>query len=575
MTIRNAILTSLLAAGMAVAAKSRCGTLHAGQDAAVLQIPHPPDALLRAKNLQIHWDSTGAFPDADPLVLTMKQALSREYGFSDSNPDAVLRLAAVSWEQPWQKTEVQRETRKMKVGETPVYDKNGKQSGTQDILQDRVVPVTYWRGGGSLSIMVTAVDNHGAVIDSFTASGAYHNTIELLVDGQAPAASTPAAVTNPSSGGGWSSLIAKAVRDGLNRSANRAMGGAVAGPVTAPTLPAIEAAVLQQIAASLTRRYTSTSDTVAVTLACDGELRTGNKLARDGQWKEAIKAWQDAKLKKNSADQIFNLAVGTEASAYAEYGRTQDLNDMLPMFNRAMQLYEKALNGDPEEKYMREQRDRLKTAKKDIENVRRQYEVQQGEAIRAQQNATEVMRCRNAASDTSDDTNAEAGFRMIARAQLSGAVDPATDRKRDELIATGERLYGLEKVQSCRVVWQEIARGGNIGQNLKVYDDTCKALSEKDVLTAEHFATLRALQKQTGLDDSEVRAIEAKYPKLARATHKAPERVAAAETPSPGTPAEQKRPPAKHKRSRPASESVPEPTPAIEAPDRNADKKKL
>src|ERR1039457_6168721 len=150
MIARNVIVMGVLGAVLAVAGQFKCGALRTSEDVVVLSIPHPPDALLRAKNLRVVWESTGSFQKADQVRQLIEQALGKEFGFTDPNPDAIVKLALLTFEPVTERRYTQNESRSIKVGEKPIYDKNGKQTGTQDIFENRVVPIEYWEASGSL-----------------------------------------------------------------------------------------------------------------------------------------------------------------------------------------------------------------------------------------------------------------------------------------------------------------------------------------------------------------------------------------------------------------------------------------
>ena len=519
MVARNVMVLGVLAAVLAPAGQFKCGRLRTSEDVVVLSIPHPPDALLRAKNLRIVWESSGSFQKAEQVRNLIEQALAKEFGFTDPNPDATMTLSLLSFEPVAEKRYTQNESRPMKVGEKPTYDKNGKQTGTVDIIENRVVPVEYWEATGSLKINAGVLDKSRAAIDSFAATGSYKNKIELSVAGESKR-----------------------------------------GAGSVDSVGSIENNMMDRIAAQMRRRYTATFDPVRVMLACDNDLRPANKLAQAGQWKAALDGWKSTTLKKNGADQTFNIAVATEASAYAEYARTQNLEDMLPPFKTAMDLYEQALNADPQEKYMRQQRDRLKIAQTNIENVRKHYELQQAEAKKAEEAAAKVIEAQmgeqrrkadlqNAIKDKSPDSAEEAKFRPMARARVVAMEAEITPEQAQDLVGFGQRTFGLNELKSYRVVWQEVERKKALAQKLTDYDGMFKAFVADGKLTASERVQLKDLQKTMELEDSEAQAVESKYTfkdetKVAAATAPAQPKATTKKSATPPKPATVGRPPA-------------------------------
>lgn len=533
MTVRRAILTGVLMSMLAYAGKFNCGFGGmGGQDRVQLSIPHPPDALLKAKNLRVILDFTGNFPRAEQLRQQVEQALGKEFVFTDPNPDATIKISVTSYERAAPRQYTKNESRSIKVGEKPIYDKNGKQTGTQDVFAERVVPVEYWTASAGLKVSASVGDKTGAQIDAFNPQGVFNENRELSVNGQSQR-----------------------------------------GAMSLPSTDQIESMMMSQVSGNFRRRYTATFDTVAVILGCDDELRQANKLAQAGQWKQALDTWKAAKVKKNPGDQTFNIAVATEAMAYAEYARTQNLEDMLPLFKNAMDLYEQALNADPQEKYMRQQRDRLKVAQANIENVRKQYELQVAEAKKAEEAAQKIIEAQmaeqrrkaefeKAIEDTSPDSPEEAKFRPIARARVAAAQGDITEEQKQSLMGLGQRNYGLNELKSYRVVGQEIVRKKALGQKLKDYDETFSAFAADGKLTADERAQLRDLEKTMGLEDAEVQSLESKY------TFKDETKVAATppKTPTAAPPAKKAAttvpPPAK----KTTSTSTPAVTPAAATP---------
>jgi tetratricopeptide (TPR) repeat protein len=446
-----------------------------------LNIPRPPDALIRAKNIRIQWESPGNLQQrAAQLQQLIQEALRKEYGFSDRDYDATMKLSVLGYEPVRERRYTQTETVRMKVGERTVYDKNGKPR-QEDVFADRQVPVQYWEAQGFVSVSVV-VDEQGNSIDSFTPSARRSLKERVAVNGEST----------------------------------------LGGTRILPSAELLETQMLSEIAHEVRRRYTATFDTQEVILACDDELKPGNKLAKVGQFAPALAAWEAAKMKKNPGDRLFNMAAAKEALAYAEYSQSQNLEDMLPLFKEAMDLYEQALKMDPEEKYMRQQVSRINLAKKNIDRVRQQYEVQQEIARQAAAKAEEALKqkmaedLRNqqreaACKDTAPDSAEEARFRPIARIRLSALQDDITGQQVQDEVAFGQRTFGLDEFKSYRVVCQEVARKKSLAQKLKDYEDVFAAFVTDGRLTAAERSQAKDLQKALGLEDSEVKPVESKY----------------------------------------------------------------
>jgi tetratricopeptide (TPR) repeat protein len=478
------VVLVLLAVGGEVVSAGKFRTRLGQSDKVSLAIPHPPDALLRAKSLKVQWEATAnAFPKAEQVRLQVQQSLSREFTFTDAAPDAVVKLSLVTHEPIRVREYTQTETRYIKVGEKTTYDKDGKPQ-KQDVFENREVPIAYWEANGSLNISATVIDKTGTAVDAFS---------------PAAARITRKVVT---------------AENGVSR----------LGSGSLPTPESLENEMCAQFASQVHRRYTPTIDSVEVMLALDDELRPANKLAQAGRWSDALAQWQTAvvKDKDNQGDQPFNIAVAKEALAYQEYARTQDLEQMMPLFQEAMDLYQKALGLDPKEKYMQSQVARLNLAKTNIQAVRKNYEAQQIEAEKAAEETRKLVAERaaadlhiqeleNAKNDTSPDSADEAKFRTMARLRVASTEGEMTPEQRNDLIGLGQRTYKLPEIKSYRVVLQELDRKVQLAQKLKDYEGMFAPLVADGKLTVSERKTLTQFKKDLPLDDSDALTVEAKY----------------------------------------------------------------
>jgi len=479
MVARIAVFIFVLAVVPAPAGKFKHGL--GSSDKVFLQIPHPPDALIKAKNLNIQWESTAVpFGRAEQLKLLVQQALAKEFSFTDQNPDAVVKLSVLGYEPIRTRTYTQTETRSVKVGEKTTYDKNGKPH-KQDVFDNRQVPIGYWEASGALNINVAVVDKKGTPIDSFAPSGRCLQKQAISVNNES-----------------------------------------TLGRKSLPSAESLEGLMYADISGKVQKRYTASVDPVEVMLAVDDELRPANKLAQTRRWAEALEGWKAAKLKNNPGDQTFNIAVAKEAMAYAEYARSQSLDDMMPLFKEAMDLYEQALKQDPGEKYMQNQVQRLTLARTNIDNVRKHYEDQEAEARKAAEEVQKMLakkaeeerrklELEAAIKDTGPDSAEEAKFRPMARMRLAAMQGDITEQQTNDLIGLGQRAFGVNEMKSTRVVLQEVERRKKLVQKLKDYDDMFAPLVKDGKLSVAARSSMRELQKNLGLEETEVQPIEAKY----------------------------------------------------------------
>ena len=451
-----------------------------------LVIPRPADAVVNAKSLAIQSkQGPSAFRRSVELEQFIQQDLAKEYDLSKNKPEATLQFSVVAYEPVLTSNETKTEMRSINVGtsQKPTY-------------QVRSVPVVYRVFHGSITGSVFMFDKNGKALDSYQPVAKVVKTNELTVNGQAPQAQQKWNDLNP----------LKSFRKPPPTSNEPE-------PVI-ETPEGLETQMLQKLASEIQKRYVATSDTVSIFLAVDSELRLGDKLAESGQWKEALDAWTNASMRKNAGDRMYNMAVAKEALAYAEYGRDGSLDEFLPKFQEAMDLYTNALHADPAEKYMRQAVDRLQLAKADIEATRRMKVDQDATLARAARQVVENaqrQKLMNAAlADKSPDTPDEASFRANVRAELSAITGDVTDAKRDELVAFGERLK-LPNMRSYRVVSQEMNRKKMLGQALSDYERVLKPLASDGKITSAERAQLQDLARREDLDTDNVKSVESKY----------------------------------------------------------------
>ena len=481
---------ALIATVAFVASGGEFRTKFNGSESVTLTIPRPADAIVKAKSLALQYQSSQPkFLRGPQLTQFVQQEISKEFDFANSNPDATLKIAVSAYEPVAISEETKMEQRTINTGtsEKPNY-------------QARSVPVVYRSVHGALTAGLLMTDKANQQLDSFTAGTEINRTEEVTVNGQAPNAS-------PTTGnsGSWNPFgqIKKPV---LNQKKPE-------GPKIV-TAEGLETQMVQELAVKIQKRYISSSDKVDILLAVDPELKMGDKLAESGQWKEALDSWTSADMKKNPADRLYNMAVAKEALAYADYAHDSNLDDFLPKFQEAMDLYSKALHSDPGEKYMRQAVERLELAKNNIDNVRKIQVEQQEQTARAAKQAVEqakVAKLRDAAiKDKAPDSPEEASFRADVRTELGGVTGDLIDAKRDHLIALGQKL-GLSELKSDRVVLQEIDRKKQVGQSLSDYEDLFKPLAADGKITSPERARLKALARKLDLEPAEVKTVEDKY----------------------------------------------------------------
>ena len=445
-----------------------------------LQVPHPAEVTLQTKALEIQYvPGQAQFKRQLELAQLIQQALSHQFEISSAKQECILQFSVIAYEPVTIQKQTVQEMRSVNAG-----------SAQSPKFEERSVAVVYELIHGSIAASV-AVSKGDRRVDMFQPVAQISRRTAVTVNGQAPSAEPK----------GWGDIF-------KTRSQPKAKQPVV------ETSESLETGMLEELATSIQRRYSSSTDPVEIALAVDPELRLGDKLAESGEWKEAFDSWQSASMRHNPSDRLYNLAVAKEALAYASYSQASDMNEFLPKFQESMDLYTQALHGDPSEKYMRQAFDRLTAAKGNIEAARR-LKVEQDSALnKAMAAATEAAKQKKleeaALADRSPDTPAETNFRWDVRTRLSDSKTDVSDSLRDQLIAFGERLK-LSHLQSYRVVVQEIQRKKNMAQALQDYEDVFRPLAADGRITAPERTRLRELAKSEGLDTSEISAVESKY----------------------------------------------------------------
>jgi len=415
-----------------VAGKFNCGKLNAASDQVTLQIPRPPDAYPQIKSIKV--EIVGAdqnFTEQARLKAQIEQALARDFNVDVAKADVRLLVTVVAYDTPTVTNHVQMESRPVTVGNT---------------VQNQTVPVNYWVGSGRISLRVRMVDSDGVPMDTFDPDEVYRVTRENVVRETGPGTRNNNSVMDR--------LKVPSIPFGNKKSAPKPEeAAAVTGKEMTPA--EINAAMLDTVSVKIRRRYVRSTDPVEFKLACDEELRPGNRMAvgSSPDWEKATKLWTDADVGKNEADRVYNLAVAQEALAYKAYEATLNPADTVPFFDQSLLLYQKAQQLDPGEKYINASAERLKIASTNIKRALDQRKLWESERDKARDTFIAEREGQKAIDVKRADYPKEAAFRQLMRASL--AADPKGDSS--PMRATGEKL-GLSEPEVQRVITQETKR---------------------------------------------------------------------------------------------------------------------
>jgi len=452
-----------------------------------VQIPEPPVAYIGKKTAKIEVTNTIGEISSDQMRSLIEQALAPDIVATDPNPEALFKVHVVSFEQPTAKQYTLSERMQVKVGDRPVYNKDGTPKKflgspvTEPVYEERLVPVQYWEGNGSLSMSVDVLSASGARLDAFTPHLIFNQKLRLSVGSE----STPEAAHVPNQ------------REMIHSLAN-------------------------QLAAQVRRRYATTERPETVLLAIDDELKAGNEMARAGKWDDALNQWSGITMKKNASDRIFNIAVANEMLAYAKYRSTQDMQASFPLFTKALDMYAQALQADPSEKYIQQAQARITRAKSNMEAALKQYQAQSFEAekiaqeIAAKQKeeneiATLISQGENRQGEKGDlpetDSPEEQKFRTYARTHMNLTGDPSAEQI-NAMLTAGKDLYSVDNEPGKKIVYQEIGRKRRHDKGMSLYRENLAQFSKNKRLKPEERGILSDISKKYGLTQTETGELE-------------------------------------------------------------------
>lgn len=453
-----------------------------------VQIPEPPVAYIGKKTAKIEVTNAIGEISPDQMRSLIEQALAPDIIATDPNPEALFKVHIVSFEQPTAKQYTLSERMQVKVGERPVYNKDGTPKKflgtpvTEPVYEERLVPVQYWEGNGSLSMSVDVLSSSGARLDAFTPHIIFNQKLRLSVGSE----STPEAAHVPDQ------------REMIHSLAN-------------------------QLAAQVRRRYATTERPETVLLAIDDELKAGNEMARAGKWDDALNQWAGVTMKKNASDRIFNMAVANEMLAYAKYRSTQDMQASFPLFTKAMDMYAQALQADPSEKYIQQAQARITRAKSNMEAALKQYQAQSFEAekiaqeIAARQKdedeiAALIKQGENRQGEKGDlpetDSPGEQKFRTYARTHMNNLTGDPSSEQISAMLAAGKDLYSIDSEPGKKIVYQEIGRKHRHDKGISLYRQNLAQFSKNKRLKPEERGILNDISKEYGLGQTETGELE-------------------------------------------------------------------
>jgi tetratricopeptide (TPR) repeat protein len=281
--------------------------------------------------------------------------------------------------------------------------------------------------------------------------------------------------------------------------------------------------LISNTAVKFTGRYRKTYDSLTVDLACSDELTPGNRLVEDSyntrykNWAGALRLWEAVKMKKKEyeGDRLYNMAVAYEALAFEAFDASGAPEDADPQFDKALELYQRAMTVDPEEKYIQRAAERLQISKNNLRRAKEQRDVREQELqsplklVHAEEAALQQLEdSRRRAMERSEEADAdeEKVFRTYVRARL-GSVAILDDEELDKVVSYGRERFMLDEERTFRVIYQETVRKDKVGQ----YREDFEIFAAKGVVTKNDRDALNVIAKSLALTADDVKTVESAY----------------------------------------------------------------
>lgn len=475
------------------------GDFDAKKGTATIHVIKPPERFLNGKTMRVRMGTAPkAFARQTELISAFDRALSTQFVRDEgSESDLVFEIDVVAYEPPNVREYDVNEKRRIQVGETPLYNKDGTPKknlfgghATQGIYEERFVPIRYWEGKGRLAVRVSVSPRgSAAAIDSATATVEFSEKSKL--SDPAPEAS---------------------VLD-IGRDLGKLIGfGKKETEQSRHTTDSLDLLFIDQVSNKISGRFARTVKAVPIILSTEPGLAAGTALALAGDWSAATGYWQKATMKnaKNEWMRQFNLGVGHVALAFHTYDQEQDSAQAAALFEQGGQFLLKASSVRPSDKHVTGALQMYASFKAAMQNIASETAAR-AENERATMAAIAAQR-EKSYRDNRPDSSKEASFRQLVAVRLRGAKGSLPVKERTDLETTGQRAYGLTSAQAQRVVFQENDRLERAASAVGTYEEMFASLVDDGLLTAEERGVLQDLAKNLSLDKPTLDAVHQRYP---------------------------------------------------------------
>lgn len=470
------------------------GDFDAKRGTASIRVVKPAQRFLSGKTMRIRIaNAPKAFARQTELLAAVDRALSTQFvRIENGDADLLFDIEVVAYEPPNIREYDVNEKRRIQVGETPLYNKDGTPKknifgghATQAIYEERLVPIRYWEGKGRLAIRVSVSPRGStAAVDSATATAEFSEKRTLSDPAPEP------------------SLAELGRIIGLGRKTPEA---------SRHTTDSLDLLFIEQVSNKTCSRFARTIDEVRIVLSTEASLAAGTALALAGDWAAANDQWQKAALKnaKNEWMRHFNLGVGHVALAFHTYDHGQDPVQAAALFEQGGQLLLKASATKPKEKHITDALQMYASLKAAIQNIASETAAREENEQRTL--ATIAAQREKAFRERRPDSAKEAAFRQLVAVRLRGAKGGLPAAERSELETLGQNVYELTSTEAQRVVFQENERIERSAAANGTYEEAFSSLVEDGFLSADERSVLQDLAKKLSLGRSSVDAIHRRY----------------------------------------------------------------
>jgi len=474
------------------------GSFDTKKGTVTIRVIRPAEHFLKGKTMRVSIGSAPkSFTRQTELLSAVERSLSSQFVRAESGEaDLHFAVDVVAYEPPNVREYEVQEKRRIQIGETPLYNKDGTPKkglfggqATQPIYEERFVPIGYWEGKGRLAIRLSVTPRgSSAAIDSATATAEFSEKRKT------------------------SDPVPDASLMDTGREIGRMFGFGKKEPEQSrQTADSLDLQFVEQVSGKSCGRFAKTVSEVAVVLSTEDVLSSGTALAQAGDWPGAIRAWDQVAMKNANSEWMrqYNLGLGNIALAFHSYDQGEDASQAAAMFEKGGELLMKASTLKPNERHVSDALRQYASFKSAMQNMASENAAREESEKRALAGIAEqrdkVLR------DKRPDSPKEAAFRQLVALRLKGAKGELAAAEQMELAGTGQKGYGLTQVQAQRVVFQENDRIVSAASAVDTYEQTLASLAEDGEISSEERGVLQDLARNLAIPKSSLDVIHKRH----------------------------------------------------------------